>query len=120
MTRDDTANAFIASSGASASDLWANLTGSYSHSSDDRNNIWTAKASVSSEYDYFSIGFGGSYAKLFNEKNTEVSISANIYLDTWKTIYPIELRPFADGLGLNDRLFTQNMITGNPNYNPKF
>lgn len=117
---NDRANAFVASSGASASDLWANLTGSYSHSSDDRKSIWSAKASVSSEYDYFSVGFGGSYTKLFNEKNTEVSVNATIYLDTWKVIYPIELRPFGSGSGLNDRLFTQNTITGNPNYNPSF
>ena len=114
------ADPFIASSGASASDLWVNLTGSYSHSSNDRNNVWSAKASVSSEYDYFSLGFGGSYAKLFNEKNTEVSINANVYLDTWNAIYPIELRPFDDGDGLSDELFTQNTITGNPNYNPIF
>ena len=31
------ADPFVASSGASSSDTWANLTGSYSHSSDDRN-----------------------------------------------------------------------------------
>jgi hypothetical protein len=117
---NENANAFIASSGASASDVWANLTGSYTHSSDDRNNVWSAKASVSSEYDYFSIGLGGSYTKLFNEKNTEVSVNANVYLDTWKAIYPIELRPFGSGSGLNDRLFTENTITGNANYNPNF
>jgi len=112
---------FQASSGASSSDLWANLTGSYSHSSDDRNEIWSAKASVSSEYDYFSVGVGGSFTKLFNEKNTEVSVSGNVYIDTWNAIYPIELRPFGTGgNGLNNRLFTQNTITGNANYNPRF
>ncbi len=116
----DYADPFVASSGASSSDLWANLTGSYSHSSNDRNDIWSAKVSVSSEYDYFSLGFGGSYSHLFNEKNTEVSINANVYLDTWNSIYPIELRPFDGGNGLSDRLFTQNIITGNPNYNPTF
>ena len=100
------ANAFQASSGASSSDLWANITGTYSHSNDDRNKIWTAKASVSSEYDYFSVGFGGSHTWLFNEKNTELSITGNIYLDTWKTIYPIELRP--------------ESLYGNAGYNPQF
>ena len=118
---DQPADPFVASSGASASDLWANLTGVYSHSSDDRNNIWSAKLSVSSEYDYFSIGVGGSYTKLFNEKNTEVSISGNAYIDTWNAIYPIELRPFGEGGdGLNNRLFTENTITGNTNYSPRF
>jgi len=99
-------NAFQASSGASQSDTWANLTGSYTHNSDDRNQIWSAKASVSSEYDYFSIGFGGSYTRLFNEKNTELSITGNVYLDTWTTIYPVELRP--------------GVAYGDAGYNPQF
>lgn len=111
------ANAFIASSGASRSDTWVNFTGSYSHSSEDRNDIWSAKASVSSEYDYFSLGFGGSYSKLFNEKNTELSINANVYVDSWNAIYPIELRPFGtNGIGS----FRPSEITGNTNYNPTF
>jgi len=111
------ADPFVASSGASSGDGWANLTGSYSHSSDDRNDIWSAKISVSTEYDYFSLGFGGSYTKLFNEKNTELSINANVYLDSWNAIYPIELRPFGtNGIGT----FRPNSITGNTNYNPNF
>ena len=118
---DGPADPFQASSGASSSDLWANLTGSYSHSSDDRNDIWSAKISISSEYDYFSAGVGGSYTKLFNEKNTELSVNANVYIDTWNAIYPTELRPFGEnGNGLNNSLFTQNTITGNTNYNPRF
>ncbi|MAP93309.1 MAG: hypothetical protein CMK07_00005, partial [Ponticaulis sp.] len=53
---DSPADPFVASSGASASDLWAGGNFSYSHSSDDRNDIVSAKVSVSSEYDYFSLG----------------------------------------------------------------
>lgn len=118
---DGPADPYQASSGASSSDLWANLTGSYSHSSNDRNTIWSAKLAVSSEYDYFSLGVGGSYTKLFNEKNTEVSISGNVYIDTWNAIYPSELRPFGkEGSGLNNSFFTQNTITGNLNYSPRF
>ncbi|WP_299801171.1 DUF3570 domain-containing protein [uncultured Maribacter sp.] len=115
------ADPFVASSGASSSDTWTNLTGSYSHSSDDRNTIVSGKLSVSSEYDYFSLGFGGGLTKLFNEKNTEVSINANVYLDKWNAIYPSELRPFASGAnGLANGLFTNNTITGNTNYAPIF
>jgi hypothetical protein len=33
--------------------------------------------------------------KLFNEKNTEISVKANAYLDQWRPIYPIELREYA-------------------------
>jgi hypothetical protein len=118
---DGPADPFQASSGASSGDVWSNLTLNYSHSSDDRNTIWTAKLSVSAEYDYFSLGFGGSYTKLFNEKNTELGIHASVFLDTWNAIYPIELRPFAtEGSGLNDSFFSQHTITGNQNYNPSF
>lgn len=115
------ANPFQASSGSSESDIWVNLTGTYSHSSDDRNKIWTARVSGSIEYDYTSIGFGGSYTKLFNEKNTEVSISANVFLDTWNAEYPIELLGpgdvTKDGFTFNLDDFT---ITGNTDYNPQF
>lgn len=89
---DKPADPFVASSGASQSDVWANLNVNYSHSSDDRNDVWTAHVNVASEYDYFSIGFGGSYTKLFNEKNTEIGVKANIFLDTWNPQYPIEFR----------------------------
>tara|TARA_R100000935_G_scaffold25158_1_gene44844 strand:- start:1517 stop:2833 length:1317 start_codon:yes stop_codon:yes gene_type:complete len=115
------ADPFIASSGASSSDLWGNVTGIYSHSSDSRNDIWSAKASVSSEYDYFSIGAGGSYTKLFNEKNTEISVNLNVYLDTWRTFYPIELRSFANAEnGVDAFIFDRNSIIGNQDYNPNF
>ncbi|WP_378184332.1 DUF3570 domain-containing protein [Aquimarina sp. SS2-1] len=89
---DGPADPFVASSGASGKDVLATFSGSYSHSSDDRDNIWAANVSLSNEYDYFSFGFGGSYTKLFNEKNTELSVNANIFLDTWNAIYPSELR----------------------------
>lgn len=116
-----TASPYQASSGASSGDVWTNFTGNYSHSSDDRNNIYSAKLSISSEFDYFSVGFGGSYAKLFNEKNTEISFKGNVYLDTWNPIYPYELRPFdSGGNGLNSRFFTGTTIVGNKNYNPRF
>ena len=91
-TEGQAADPFVASSGASGSDQWVNGVIAYSHSSDDRNNIWGANVSVSKEYDYSSIGFGGNYTHLFNEKNTEVSISGNVYFDQWKLIYPGEIR----------------------------
>ena len=90
------ADPFVASSGASGSDEWVNGVIAYSHSSDDRNNIWGANISVSKEYDYFSIGLAGNYTHLFNKKNTEVSISGNVYFDQWKLIYPEEIRDYFD------------------------
>ena len=115
------ADPFVASSGASKKDVWSNLVLGYSHSSDSRNDIVSAKISVSKEFDYFSLGFGGGYTKLFNQKNTEVSVNANVYLDSWSAIYPVELRPFTfNGNGISNGLFLSNTITGNTNYNPIF
>lgn len=112
---------FVASSGASGSDLWSNGTIGYSHSSDDRNKIWTGNLSFSTEYDYYSIGGGGSFTKLFNEKNTEFSVKGNIFIDKWNAIYPSELKPFAPGReGLSNSLFTENAVQGNGKYNPVF
>jgi hypothetical protein len=84
-----------ASSGASGNDeLWSAVA-TYTHNSDNRNFIWNADVSFSSEYDYTSVGFGGGITKLFNEKNTEVSVKANVYLDQWQPIYPTELHEYS-------------------------
>jgi hypothetical protein len=61
---------------------------------DNRNNIWNADVSFSNEYDYTSIDSEVGLP-LFNEKNTEISVKANAYLDQWRPIYPIELREYA-------------------------
>ncbi|WP_319503659.1 DUF3570 domain-containing protein [uncultured Draconibacterium sp.] len=103
------ADPFVASSGASKSDVWGNVVGSYSHSSDDRNRLWNANLSVSAEFDYTSFGFGAGRTWLFNEKNTELSLNGNVYLDTWSLIYPIELRPDEGGF--------QEIV---PGYDPSF
>ena len=101
-TEGQAADPFVASSGASGSDQWVNGVIAYSHSSDNRNSIWGANVSVSKEYDYSSIGFGGNYTHLFNKKNTEVSISGNVYFDQWKLIYPEEIREsFSEDLASN-------------------
>ncbi len=120
------ADPFQATSGASRMDVYTNVTGSFSHSSNNRNRVWSAKLSLSNEFDYSSFGFGGSYAWLFNEKNTEFSINGNVYLDTWKLLYPVELRSFAgisdeddDEEDDDDRVPWEKM-TGDPNYAPSF
>ena len=125
------ASPFQASSGASGSDKLLRLNGSFSHSSDDRNKIWSVNAGVSKEYDYLSLGFGGSYTRLFNQKNTEISLRANVFLDKWSALYPIELLAFRNGGVTGDPkeddsededFFDLNnaIITGNQNYNPSF
>tara|TARA_R110002051_G_scaffold100879_3_gene171323 strand:+ start:9738 stop:11009 length:1272 start_codon:yes stop_codon:yes gene_type:complete len=106
----DRVSPYIASSGASQSDQLVHINPSYQHSSDDRNSIWNAKAYVSSEYDYTSVGFGGGYTQLFHEKNTEVSANANVYFDRWNPQYPIELRSG----------FFDDRISGPGVYTPNF
>jgi hypothetical protein len=97
---------WVTSSGASKSDLWANATVSYAHSSDDRNTIVAGHAGFSTEFDYSSIGLGGSFTKLFNEKNTEISVKGQAYLDTWKPRYPTELDSYLEvGGSLNSGFF---------------
>lgn len=95
------------SSGASESDALVALMATYSHSSDNRNFIWTADVAFSNEYDYTSVGFGGGITKLFNDKNSEISVKANAYLDQWRPIYPGELR-------------SGNYFIFNPSYAPSF
>ena len=112
-----TGSPWVESSGASAGDVWANLSVTYSHSSDDRNKIWSAHASVSSEYDYFSIGFGGSYTHLFNEKNSEISISGQAYIDNWLPKYPTELDTYVEVDGNLNSGFFQGITIWDQNGN---
>jgi len=105
-----TVSPFSASSGASRQDVLVHFNPSYAHSADDRNSVATVNAYISSEYDYFSLGFGGGYTRLFNQKNTEVSLGGKVYFDKWNPQYPIELR---DG-------FFDSRTVGNGIYAPDF
>lgn len=91
-----TGSPWVASSGASSKDIWVSVSADYSHSSDDRNRIVNGHVSFATEYDYSSIGFGGGYVMLFNEKNTEIGIQGNVYLDTWSPRYPTELDSYLE------------------------
>src|SRR5690606_4970317 len=87
-----TVTPFDASSGESRKDMLTYINPSYSHMTPDRNGAWSANAYFSTEYDYYSIGFGGSYSRLFNERNTELTMGVQVFLDKWNARYPIELR----------------------------
>ena len=102
------ADPFVASTGASGQDTWFGLSANYAHSSDDRNTILSGNISFANEYDYTSFGFGGSITKLFNQKNTELQVKANVFFDSWRPQYPIEFR---ESFSLDDYEFT-----GNANY----
>ncbi len=99
---------WVASSGASKSDVYKNLSLQYEHSSDDRNTIWSVQAGFATEYDYRSISFGGSYTKAFHQKNTEIILAGKIYLDKWSPIYPTELNEYA--------LYGEGFLDNNDSY----
>jgi hypothetical protein len=102
-----TGSPWVESSGASKSDVLTHATVTYSHSSDNRNTIWSGNLSFSSEYDYVSFGFGGGLAKLFNEKNTEIGLKAKVYLDKWKPEFPTELISYFEAdQNLNNGFFS--------------
>ncbi|MBT3443310.1 MAG: DUF3570 domain-containing protein [Flavobacteriaceae bacterium] len=87
---------WISSSGASKIDTWVSGSIDYSHSSEDRNTIINTNLSFSGEWDYKSFGFGGGFTKLFNQKNTSISLSSKIYLDKWIPVYPTELDSYLE------------------------
>lgn len=109
-----TGSPWTISSGASKKDMWISANLSYSHYSDNRNNIYSGNVSVANEYDYSSLGFGAGYTRLFNKKNTEIGIKANVYLDQWRPEYPTEIVTYAkNGNDLNVDFFNGVEILDN-------
>ena len=85
---------WVASSGASRKDVLTALNLSYVHATDDRNRYWSSNIGTSFEYDYQSLGFGAGISQLWNEKNTELSVKTQVYLDQWIPIIPTEIHEF--------------------------
>lgn len=90
---------WVASSGASRSDVWTNANFGYSHTSDNRDNTYSGNLSVSNEFDYSSFGTGAGITKQFNQKNTEIGLKANVYLDKWRPQYPTEIKTYIETKG---------------------
>jgi len=61
-----------------------------------------ATASYSQEFDYQSFGAALNFSKITENKNSEFAAKLQAYLDKWKVIYPIELRPQGYGTGGED------------------
>ncbi|GEO07126.1 hypothetical protein AAE02nite_47900 [Adhaeribacter aerolatus] len=59
-----------------------------------------ASLSMSREYDYFSKGASFNFSQFSKDHNREFGLTLGAYLDTWKIIYPIELRTLATSTGL--------------------
>jgi hypothetical protein len=83
-------------SSASSSDMRTHINVGLSR----RNSLSRVTKSVtvggSNEYDYNSLSLVGSWAKESQDGNREVSFAGQVFFDTWKIIYPIELRGRGD------------------------
>lgn len=79
-------------SGASSEDIRIYGAAAYSKTFDDNGLILGGSASFSNEYDYFSMGYGLSFLKMFNNENTQIGLSGMAFFDNWDLIYPYELR----------------------------
>ena len=85
---------WYASTGASAKDVLSTLNVNYQKASDDRNRYWGVNLGGSTEYDYESLSGGISFARLWNEKNTEFSANIQVFFDRWKPVIPTELHEY--------------------------
>jgi len=79
-------------SSASMSDTRFYPSASWSIQNEKKGTTIGVSASFSNEFDYTSIGIGTSFTKTSKNQNTEFVGKLQAYLDTWKVIYPVELR----------------------------
>jgi len=101
-----TGSPWYASSGASKQDVWFNANFAYSHSSDSRNTILSTNLSFANEFDYTSTGGGAGIVKLFNDKNTTLSLNGSVFIDWWRPQYPTEIKTYVNENGnLNSDFF---------------
>ncbi|MEZ5044407.1 MAG: DUF3570 domain-containing protein [Saprospiraceae bacterium] len=79
-------------SSASAHDLRVFMNLGYAKKNLRKAETYGIGLGFSNEYDYTSISANLSWAKEFNEGNSELNLKAQAFLDRWETIFPIELR----------------------------
>ena len=79
-------------SSASAEDLRVYANGSYTRKDLERGRIYSARVGFSREYDYLSLNGGISFTQLFNGTNSEITVGAQAFFDSWEIILPVELR----------------------------
>lgn len=79
-------------SSASMSDVRVYPSLSWNVENEQKRTSIGVVGSYSSEFDYTSIGGGVNFSKTSKDQNTEVAVKLQAFLDSWKVIYPIELR----------------------------
>ncbi len=75
---------------------------SWSRENEKKGTSFGITASHSREADYISYGAGIQFSKTTADKNTEFNIGLQAFFDTWKVIYPAELKPADYGTGAKD------------------
>ncbi|AYL99118.1 DUF3570 domain-containing protein [Mucilaginibacter celer] len=68
-------------------------------SNEKTGNAFGITGSYSHEFDYQSVGGGVNLTRVSKNKNTQFDFKAQVFLDKWKVILPVELRPPGYGSG---------------------
>ena len=71
----------------------------WTSSNEKTGNSFGFTGSFSHEYDYQSFGGGINLTHLSKDKDTQFDFKAQVFLDKWKVILPVELRPPGYGSG---------------------
>jgi hypothetical protein len=71
----------------------------WTHSNEKTGTAYGFTGSYSHEFDYQSKGVGFNFTSVSKDKNTQFDFKAQAFLDSWKVILPVELRPAGYGSG---------------------
>ncbi len=86
-------------SSASSSDTRIYPSLSWTSSNEKTGNSFGFTGSLSHEFDYQSIGGAFQLSRLSKDKNRQLDLKVQAFLDTWKVILPVELRTPGMGSG---------------------
>lgn len=86
-------------SSASKSDTRIYPSVNFTRLNESTGNSFGFTGSFSNEFDYKSIGAGFNLTRLSPDKNTQFDLKLLAFLDKWKVILPVELRPSGYGSG---------------------
>ena len=79
-------------SSASSADLRAFSNVSFQQKNLKKGETYGIRLGFSTEYDYNSVSAGLSWAKEWNEGNSELNINGQVFVDQWGLYFPAELR----------------------------
>jgi hypothetical protein len=79
-------------SSASIKDLRIYTSLGYQQKNLKKGTTYGVRGGFSKEYDYISFNGGLSFAKEWNEGNTELNLQGQVFIDKWKPYFPSELR----------------------------